>query len=72
MNPFRKIRIFYGETVSEVFKKSQWPTWAELKEYTIVVIIAVAIVGFYVSIADFALFNVVDLFTSLVLPSKGF
>lgn len=71
MNPFRKIRIFYGETVTEVFKKAQWPTWAELKEYTIVVIVAVAIVGFYVSLADFALFNVVELFTSLVLPSKG-
>ena len=64
-NPFRKIRVFYGETRTEL-QKSAWPSRKELKEMTLVVIVAVAILGAFVSITDFALFNVVDLFTTLV------
>ena len=64
-NPFRSIRIFSGETILEL-KKATWPTWTELKDSTIVVIIAVAILGVFISIADFSLFQVVSLFTDLV------
>ena len=64
-NPFSKIRLFYQETLIEL-KKAAWPTYKELKEMTLVVIIAVFLIGVYVSLADFALYNFVDLFTSLV------
>lgn len=66
-NPFRKIRLFYSETMVEL-KKSSWPNRKELKDMTIVVIIAMTILGIYISLADFALFNVVNLFTDLVRP----
>lgn len=66
-NPFGKIRLFYNETALEL-KKSSWPTWKELQQLTVIVIVAVALLGLYVSIADFALFNVVDLVTGWVVP----
>ncbi|MEO0797104.1 MAG: preprotein translocase subunit SecE [Verrucomicrobiota bacterium] len=64
-NPFAKLRIFYGETATEL-KKSQWPNGKELRELTLVVVMGIIIIGAFVSLADFALFNVVDLFTVLV------
>jgi preprotein translocase subunit SecE len=64
-NPFRSVRIFTVETIDEL-KKATWPTRSELRDSTIVVIIAAVILGLFTSISDFALYQVVDLFTSLV------
>ncbi|MFH1498858.1 MAG: preprotein translocase subunit SecE [Verrucomicrobiota bacterium] len=64
-NPFRSTRIFFGEMVDEL-KKASWPTRTELRDSTIVVIVAAAILGLFTSISDFALIQVVDLFTSWV------
>jgi preprotein translocase, SecE subunit, bacterial len=64
-NPFRSTRIFFGEMVDEL-KKASWPTKTELRDSTIVVIVAAAILGLFTSISDFALIQVVDLFTSWV------
>ncbi len=64
-NPFRRIRIFWGETVSEL-KKASWPTLKELRDSTIVVLIAVLLLGAFIGIADFSLFQVVNLFTDWV------
>ena len=65
MNPFAKIRLFYRETVAEL-GKTAWPKRKELRDMTIVVIIAVALIGLFVALSDFALYNVVDLFTDIV------
>lgn len=64
-NPFRSIRIFFGEMVDEL-KKASWPTWTELRDSTVVVIAACVILGVFTSISDFSLYQVVDLFTSWV------
>ena len=64
-NPFRSTRIFFGEMVDEL-KKATWPTHTELRDSTIVVIVAAVILGLFTSISDFALYQVVDLFTSWV------
>lgn len=64
-NPFRSTRIFFGEMVDEL-KKASWPTWTELRDSTVVVIIGCVLLGIFTSIADFSLFQVVDLFTSWV------
>ena len=47
-------------------QKCSWPTRAELKDSTIVVIVASLLLGIFTSITDFALYNVVDAVTSLV------
>jgi preprotein translocase subunit SecE len=64
-NPFRSVRIFAGEMVAEL-KKATWPTRTELRDSTLVVIVAVIILGVFTSIADFSIYQVVDLFTSWV------
>jgi preprotein translocase subunit SecE len=62
-NPFRSVRVFTGEMFGEL-KKATWPTRLELRDSTMVVIVAVIILGIFTSIADFSLSNVVLLFTS--------
>ena len=64
-NPFQSTRIFTGEMVDEL-QKASWPTRTELRDSTIVVIVARALLGIFTSISDFSLYQVVDLFTSLV------
>jgi preprotein translocase subunit SecE len=64
-NPFRSVRIFSVEMIDEL-KKATWPTRTELRDSTIVVIVAALLLGLFTSISDFALIQVVDLFTTLV------
>jgi len=65
MNPFQKTRVFFGEMIAEL-KKADWPTKTELRDSTIVVVVAALILGLFTSISDFSLYQVVDLFTSWV------
>ena len=62
-NPFRSTRIFLGEMVGEL-QKASWPTRTELRDSALVVVLAGVLLGVFTSISDFALINVVDLFTS--------
>jgi preprotein translocase subunit SecE len=64
-NPFRSTRIFLGEMVGEL-QKATWPTKTELRDSTVVVIVAAVILGLFTAISDFAMVNVVDLVTSWV------
>ena len=64
-NPFRSVRIFVGEMFGEL-KKATWPTRSELRDSTLVVVVAVIILGIFTSIADFSIYQVVNLFTSWV------
>ena len=51
-------------------KKASWPTRSELINSVIVVFVALALLGAYVSLADFAIYNVVDLLTDFVKGGK--
>ena len=64
-NPFGSVRIFTRETKDELLKCS-WPTRTELRDSTIVVVVAIAILGVFTMVSDFSLYQVVDLFTSWV------
>ncbi len=63
-NPFQSTRVFVSEMVGEL-QKASWPTRTELRDSTVVVIVASALLGIFTSISDFSLYQVVDLFTSL-------
>jgi preprotein translocase subunit SecE len=65
VNPFSKIRTFYKETMQELSKAS-WPDFQELRGSTLVVVLGVAILGFFVSVSDFSLSNWVEYFTQLL------
>jgi preprotein translocase subunit SecE len=64
-NPFQSTRIFVGEMAGEL-QKASWPTRTELRDSTVVVILASFLLGLFTSISDFSLYQVVDLFTALV------
>ena len=64
-NPCRSIRIFTGELVGEL-QKASWPNKTELKDSTIVVIVACLLLGVFTSISDFALLNVVQAVSEFV------
>jgi preprotein translocase subunit SecE len=64
-NPFSSARIFTIEIKDEL-KKATWPTMTELRDSTIVVVVAAAILGLFTSISDFSLYQFVDLFTKMV------
>ena len=68
-NPFRKVRQFYKETAAEL-KKAARPTRSELLNSVLVVFVAIGLLGIFVSLADFSIYNVVDLLTSLVRGGK--
>ena len=51
-------------------KKAAWPTRSELLNSVLVVFVAIGLLGIFVSLADFSIYNVVDLLTSLVRGGK--
>ena len=61
-NPFQSTRIFVGEMVGEL-QKASWPNRTELRDSTVVVIVASALLGIFTAVSDFSLYQVVDLFT---------
>ena len=64
-NPFQSTRIFVREMVGEL-QKASWPNRTELRDSTIVVIVASALLGLFTAVSDFSLYQVVDLFTSWI------
>jgi len=64
-NPFSSIRLFYKEMMTEL-RKASWPSKTELRDSTIVVLVATAILGTYIALIDFSLMNGVELLTSWV------
>jgi preprotein translocase subunit SecE len=64
-NPFQSTRVFFGQMVEEL-QKATWPTWPELRDSTIVVIVASVILGIFTSISDFSLIQVVGFLHDLV------
>lgn len=63
---FGKIRQFWNETVSEVWTKSVWPTPRELAESTLVVVVAISLLGTFVFLADFSLHGLVKFLSDFV------
>ncbi|MGA2137227.1 MAG: preprotein translocase subunit SecE [Verrucomicrobiia bacterium] len=61
-NPFLKARSFVVEVLAEL-KKSSWPTWKELGDSTIVVIITVLILGVFVALADVVFLRIIAFLT---------
>jgi preprotein translocase subunit SecE len=46
--------------------KASWPDFQELRGSTFVVVLGVAILGFYIFVSDFSLSNWVEYFTQLI------
>ncbi len=64
-NPFTKIRQFYFETIGEL-KKSNWPNFKEIRASMLLVFVVIILLGVFVAIADFSMYNVITLCSDLV------
>ncbi len=52
---FRRFGRFVRESYVETTQKSAWPSWTELRQFTIVVIFAVVVVAIWIGGIDFIL-----------------
>lgn len=53
-----RLASYFAETREEL-RKCTWPTWAELKGSTVVVMIAIALLGLFTVLSDFVILSVV-------------
>jgi preprotein translocase subunit SecE len=51
-NPFLKVRGYVAEVADEL-KRCNWPTMMELRDSTVVVVVATALMGLAVAVVDF-------------------
>lgn len=65
MNSIRRARQFFSETSQEL-RKSVWPTGKELRDSTIVILIASILLGAYIALADFAVYSWIELITVVI------
>jgi preprotein translocase subunit SecE len=49
-----KLKAYFTESYNELIHKVSWPTWAELQDSSIVVMIASLIIAFIVFAMDFS------------------
>ncbi|MDR1432798.1 MAG: preprotein translocase subunit SecE [Puniceicoccales bacterium] len=61
----KNIRSFFSEMIGEL-KKSTWPNKKELGRSTLIVVIGMFLISFYISVVDFSLLNVVDFVSKCV------
>jgi len=64
-NPFSRVRQFYRETVVEL-KRASWPNFKEVRGSMVMVFVSLALLGAFVALADFSIYNVVALFSDIV------
>ncbi|MDP4186437.1 MAG: preprotein translocase subunit SecE [Bacteroidota bacterium] len=60
-----KIKLYIQEAFNELFHKVSWPTWSELQNSGIVVMIASLIIAVIVFVMDFSFQNLIQLIFSM-------
>lgn len=50
----KKIKVYFQEVYNELVNKTSWPTWAELQNSAIVVMVASLIIALIVYAMDFS------------------
>jgi preprotein translocase subunit SecE len=60
-----KLRNMWNHSIDELLNKVTWPTWDELRESAIIVLVASLIFALLVWVLDYALGNGLDFFYSL-------
>ena len=58
----KKIREYFRESWDELSGKVSWPTWSELQESTIVVMVASLIIAIVIMTMDFSFNGIMGLF----------
>lgn len=61
-NPFEKTSGLYKAVISDL-SKCTWPTWEELYESTVLVIVSSLVLSFFVLVVDLLIRNIVSYLT---------
>lgn len=48
-----KIGIYFRDSYKELMEKVSWPTWAQLQQSTMIVLVATLLITAFVSLIDF-------------------
>jgi len=49
-----KISTYFKDSYHELVEKVTWPTWAQLQQSTVIVLVATVIITFIVGLMDFS------------------
>ena len=60
-----KVSAYFKESYDELVNKVSWPTWGELQESTIIVMIASMLIALLIYVVDIAGSSVLGLFYQL-------
>ena len=60
-----KIKIYIEETWNELIHKVSWPTWSELQNSAVIVMIGTLIISLLISAMDMSLRNIMEMVYSL-------
>lgn len=60
-----KIKLYFQEAFNELIHKVSWPTWSELQNSAIVVMIASLIIALIIFVMDYSFQNLMDLIYSM-------
>ena len=50
----QKIGIYFRDSYKELMEKVTWPTWAQLQQSTMIVLVATLLITAFISLVDFA------------------
>ncbi|HMO33288.1 MAG TPA: preprotein translocase subunit SecE [Lacibacter sp.] len=60
-----KLSVYFRDSYRELMEKVTWPTWQQLQQSTMIVLVATIIITAIVWVMDFGIANVLELFYSL-------
>ncbi len=65
-----KISIYFRESYKELLEKVSWPTWSQLQQSTMIVLVATLVITAMVWVMDFATLNVLKQVYKFLFPNK--
>ena len=60
-----KIKLYFQEAFNELIHKVSWPTWSELQNSALVVMVASLIIALIIFAMDYSFQNIMDLIYSM-------
>lgn len=60
-----KVTGYFRDSYRELIEKVSWPTWAQLQQSTVIVLVATAIITIMIAVMDFGIAQLLKLFYSL-------
>jgi preprotein translocase subunit SecE len=61
-----KITTYFQESYKELLEKVTWPSWSQLQQATVIVLIATVLITFIVAVMDFVSHAVLQLIYSFI------